>query len=115
MPSISNWFGTESQPELLGSLIPLKSTSIVAVRNGTPLAAQTVRLETLSGDKQMTGESGRTYSIDAFVLGFFNHPTQPNCNLQAGDTFAVNGVGFEVVALAPGLTDCVQAYLRNRS
>lgn len=115
MPLVNAYANAESQPELLGSLIPLKSTSITAIRNGTPLAAQTVRLETLSGDKHMTGPSGRTYSIDGFVLGYLNHPTIANTNLQAGDTFAVNGVSFEVIAVMPAHTDCLQAYLHVRS
>lgn len=112
---INAYASTESQPELLGSLIPLKATSITAIRNGVALAAQTVRLETLGGDRQMTGPSGRTYSIDGMLLGYKNHPTVADTNLQAGDTFAVNGVGFEVIAIMPGHTDCLQAYLHVRS
>lgn len=115
MPFVNAYAGGESQPELLGTLIPLKATSIVAVRNGTSLPAQTVRLETLSGDRQMTGPSGRTYKLDAMILGYKNHPGITDTDLQAGDTFAVGGVSFEVVAVMPGHTDCLQAYLTMRS
>lgn len=114
MPNVTAW--VESQPELLGSLIPLKSTSITASRNGVSLGAQTVRLETLSGDRQMVGPSGRTYSITGFVLGYKNHPVQPDTNLQAGDTFTTDDeVSFEVIAVAPGMTDNFSAYLHVRS
>lgn len=115
MPLVNAYAGGESRPDLLGALIPLKSTSIIAIRNGTALAAQTVRLETLSGDKQMTGPSGRTYSVDAMLLGYKNYPGVTDTNLQAGDTFAVDGVSFEVVAILPGHTDCLQAMLTMRS
>lgn len=114
MPDISTW-GAESQPELLGSLIPLKSTSITAIRNGVSLGAQTVRLETLSSQRQVVDETGRTYGIDAMVLGYKNHPSIADTNLQAGDTFKANGVSYEVVIVMPAHTDCLQAYLRVRS
>lgn len=116
MPVANAYAGTESDPVLLGSLIPLKSTSITAYRNGVSLGAQTVRLETLSGDKQVVGPSGRTYSIDGMLLGYKGHPTIANTNLQAGDTFTTaEGVSFEVVAIMPAHTDCLQAFLHVRS
>jgi hypothetical protein len=114
-PNFANYFGSESQPEVIGSLIPLKPTSITVIRDGAALAAQTVRLETLSSDRQMQGQNGRIYSVDAMALGYKGHSTQPDCDLQAGDTFEADEVGFEVIAVMPAHTDCLQAYLRVRS
>lgn len=99
----------------LGELITYKSTSITVNRNGTSLAAQTVRLETLSGDKQIMGAGGVVHQISAMVLGYKGHPTIADTNLLPGDLFTVGTIHYEVIAVMPAHVDNLQAFLKVRS
>lgn len=110
MPNIANWFGTsEGQPEAIAEIISYKSVSTGTITRGSGTAsAVTIRLETLSGDKQIQGPGGITHQIDAFALAVFA------TDLRPGDRFTVAGRIFEVIALAPGMTDNVSAYLKMR-
>jgi len=114
MPSINNWLGA-SQADAIGSLIPIKPTSIIVLRGATTLAAQTVRLETLSGDRAIQGEGGVTHSIHAMALGYLNHSSIANTDLRAGDRFFAGGVHYEVIMVTPAMIDNLTAYLRVRS
>lgn len=114
MPNLDNWAGA-GMATALGELVALKSTSITVKRGATTLAAQTVRLETLSGSRQMMGAGNVVHQIDAMVLGYKNHPTIADTDLQAGDRFAAAGVAYEVVSVMPGMVDNLQAYLRVRA
>ncbi len=115
MPNISNWMGGEGQPEAIAQIISYKSVSTGTITRGSgTVAAQTVRLETLSSQRQMTGPSGTTYMIDAMVLGYKGHPTIADTNLLPGDIFTIAGQNFEVEMVMPGHTDNLQAYLRLR-
>mgnify|MGYP001605679706 CR=1 FL=1 len=96
-------------------LIAEKSVSIVAVRNGTAQAAQTVRLETLSGPRQILGSGGVTHQIDGLLLGYKGHPTISDSDFKAGDTFANEGKLFEIVAVMPGILDSIQCYLKVKT
>lgn len=113
MPTFATW--SESQPVALGELITYKPTSITVIRNGVSLAVQTVRLETLSGDKQIIGQGGVVHQISAMVLGYKGHPTIADTNLLPGDLFTVGTVHYEVIALMPAHTDNLQAYLKVRA
>lgn len=90
-------------------LISDKPTSITVVRAGSSLAAQTVRIETLGGDRKVQTAGGVVHQIDALVLGYKGHPTITNTDLQPGDRFKLEGRMFEVIALMPGLVDSLQA------
>lgn len=111
---LGGYLGGHDEAYDTAQLIADKSVSITVIRGSSPLSAQTVRLETLSSQKQMQGPGGITYLIDAFVLGYKNHPTIANTDLKPGDRFAVGGVNFEVIMVQPGQTDTLQAYLQVR-
>jgi hypothetical protein len=116
MPTIGNWFSDgEGQPDAIADIISYKSVSITLNRNGTPLSAQTMRLETMSGQRQMQGPGGIIYVIDGMVLGYKGHATITDTDIEVGDRFSDSGQAFEVIAIAPGHTDNVTAYLKLRS
>lgn len=109
MPTIDGWLDTEGQPEAIAEIIGYKSVSTGTITRGASTAsAVTIRLETLSGDRQIQGQGGVTHQIDAFALAAFG------TDLRPGDRFTVAGRTFEVIALTPGMTDNVSAYLKMR-
>lgn len=115
MPDLSGYF-SEGQPEAIAEIIGYKSDSTGTITRGSgTVAAQTVRLETLSGDKQMMGTGGVVHQIGAMVLGYKGHPTIADTDLLPGDRFQVDEVNYEVIAVMPAHTDCLQAYLKVRA
>lgn len=114
MPNIAA-YTNDSRPSSIGDLIALKPTSITVRRGNSTLSAQTVRLETLASQRAVVGEGGITYQCDALALGYKNHPSVADTDLQPGDRFQADGVAYEVVILLPGHIDNVQAWLRVRA
>ena len=114
MPSITA-FLADDRPTAIGDLIAIKPTTITIRRGASTLAAQSVRLETLASQRMVSGQGGVTHMIDGMVLGYRDHPVQADSDLQAGDRFRADGLDFEIVAIMPGHTECIQAYVRIRS
>lgn len=108
MPTFSAWF-TEAQPTDIATIIGYKSVSTGTITRGSStVAAKTIRLETLSGTRQVAGPNGQTYTIDAMLLAEYGAGFLP------GDRFTVSSQTFEVKMIMPGHTDCEQVYLRLR-
>lgn len=114
MPNLAA-FVNDDLPTAIGDLIALKPTSITVRRGNTTLGAQTVRLETLASQRAVVGEGGITHQCDAMALGYKNHPTVADTDLQPGDRFQADGVAYEVVLVMPAHVDNVQAWLRVRA
>lgn len=109
-PDFLAWGGGEAQPEAIAYVIDRKSVSTGTITRGASTAsAVTIRLETLSSSKQIQTPGGITYQIDAFALAAFG------TDLRVGDRFTVAGRTFEVLAIAPGMTDNLSAYLKLRA
>lgn len=109
MPTFNNWGSGEGQPEAIAEIISFKSVSTGTITRGSStVSAKTVRLETLSGQRQVRGEGGTTYMIDAMVLAEFGAGFLP------GDIFTIASQTFEVEMVMPGHIDCEQCYLRLR-
>lgn len=109
MPTISAWLGGEGQPDAMAEIIGYKSVSTGTItRGGGTVAAKTVRLETLSGTRQVQGPQGQTYQIDAMLLAEYGAGFLP------GDRFEISGVAYEVQMVLPGHIDCEQVMLRVR-
>lgn len=109
MPLISGWITSEGQPEAIAEIIGYKSVSTGTITRGSgTVAAKTVRLETLSGSRQVQGPQGQTYQIDAFILAEYGAGFLP------GDEFSIAGVFYEVEIVAPGHIDNESVYLRVR-
>lgn len=108
-PSFDAWGSGEGQPAAIAAIISYKSVSTGTITRGSgTVAAKTVRLETLSGQRQVQGPSGQTYQIDAFIL------CELGTGLLPGDRFTISSQTFEVEMLLPGHIDCEQYYLRLR-
>lgn len=108
-PSIDGWLTTEGQPEAIAEIIGYKSVSTGTITRGSgTVAAKTVRLETLSGQRQVQGEGGKVYSIDAMLLAEYGAGFLP------GDRFAIASQAFEVEGILPGHIDCEQVMLKLR-
>lgn len=114
MPNIAA-FATDDRPTSIGNLIALKPTSITVRRGATTLSAQTVRLETLASQRAVVGEGGVTFMCDAHLLGYRDHPSVADTDIQAGDRFRADDIDYEVVIRLPAHTDNVQCYLRVRA
>lgn len=110
MPNFDTWMGGEGQAAAIAQIITYKSVSTGTITRGTgTVAAKTVRLETLSGQRQVQGEGGKVYTIDAMLLAAYGAGFLP------GDRFTIALQAFEVEAVMPGHTDCEQVYLRKRA
>jgi hypothetical protein len=109
MPNFSGYF-SEGQPDAIADIISYKSVSTGAITRGSgTLAAKTVRLETLSGQRQVQGPNGQTYALDAMLLAEYG------AGFKAGDRFTIAGQAFEVEGILSGHTDCEQVMLRKRA
>lgn len=106
MPTFGNWMDGEGQPDAIAQIIGYKSVSTGTITRGSgTVAAKTVRLETLAGQKQVTGTGGQVYMIDAMILAEYG------AGFKSGDRFEIASQLFEVVIVMPGHTDCEQVYL----
>jgi len=115
MPSIANWLDAPDWTDFL-SLVNRRLSSITVTRgDGTVLAAQNVRLVTLS-DHEMPylGEHGRHGRADTFIVGYKGHDTYPDTDLKFGDRFSSEGKSFDVVEVLAGLDSQFQAIARMR-
>lgn len=110
---LAAWTDDHDQAVDEALIISDKPTSIV-VKRGTlsPLAAQTVRIEGLSGNRQAQNSAGDVFIIDAVIFGYKSHPTIADTDLRPGDRFAVDGALYEIIIPIPGLVDSFQAYAR---
>lgn len=109
-PDWSAYFGSEGQPEAIADIISYKSVSTGSIQRGSgAVAAKTIRLETLASQRQIRGEGGTIYRIDAMCLAEFG------TDLRVGDRFTVAGQAFEVEGKMSGHVDCEQYYLRLRA
>lgn len=107
MPNIANgWMSSESHADTIALVIGYKSVSTGTITRGTTtVSTKTIRLETLSGQREMQGDNGKMYRLDAFALG------EMGTDLRVGDRFVISGQRFEVIAKLPGHIDCEQYYL----
>lgn len=110
MPTLGAWYSTsEGQPDAIAAIIGYKSVSTGTITRGSStVAAKTVRLETLSGARQVQGPQGQTYTVDAMLLAEYGAGFLP------GDRFTIANVTYEVEMVLPGHVDCEQVMLRLR-
>ena len=110
---LGGWFDVDDAYDT-ARLITDKSTSVTVVRDGAELAAQTVRIEEMGRPRPYLTEAGETAHADVLVLGYKGHPSIDDTDLQRGDRFAVDGQGYEIVMVTPGLEHSLQAYAKVR-
>jgi hypothetical protein len=126
MSRISRWIGSsklgayigdKARPASVGVIIDDKPTNIVITRvnqsNGqlTTLPAQRVRIDMVRMPADI--DLGDTVSAGGaqfvLVLGYKNHPTEPNTDIKIGDTFPYDNALHRVVMVEVGFTDRVLA------
>lgn len=107
MPS-ANWWGDGLGIEREGvraqraeRRINDKPVTLVLRRAGTPLAAQTVRIEgsgaRRSGALDTTNTSTTVGTV--VVVGLHGHPTLADFNVQVGDRFGLDGSMYTVLSV----------------
>jgi hypothetical protein len=107
---LSTWTDDHDMAVDTAILIADKPQSITVTRGGSALSAQTVRVDSLSGSRQITTSAGQVHQAEAIVLGYKGHSTITNTDLLPGDRFKVGGTLYEVIALVPNTLDGLQAY-----
>lgn len=120
MPSIDLWAGSSfplgawtddvSKSQDFARLINDDSTSITIVRNGSPLSAQTVRIETFASGERTVTLNGVTHGVGAIVFGFNGHASITDTDIQPGDRFPHGSARFEVIAILADLENVIQAF-----
>ena len=111
MPNFNNWVsgGIEAMDEgefaaSAWAIIQRKPAQVVLFRNGTALAAQTMRVEYSNTQKEFDAATDATGSLrDVVLLGVRNHPTEPDTDLKRGDQFGLDGRLFRVTDVIVGV------------
>lgn len=112
---LADWLDDVDRATDTARLIADKSTSITPIRGGLAQSATTVRIEFLARPREVQGEGGQTALVDVLVVGYKGHAEISDSDLRRGDRFTVAGVAYEIVVIAPGFADMLQAYARVRS
>jgi hypothetical protein len=87
-----------------------KTSSIVVIRAGATLAAQNVRLDPLGAPGEQTSDPGTVARARMLVMGYKDHATITDTNLQRGDRFKVGGVMYDVIDLTLGISGRLLAF-----
>ena len=119
MPSIDSWAGATtalaawrddtSHAADFARIINDDTTSITVIRAGSPIAAQTVRIETMARGVTTFDVNGRQHNVDAIVFGYNGHATITDTDLQPLDRFAHGGARYEIIAVLVDLENVMQA------
>lgn len=99
----------------VGALIDDNATSIIVYRDSEddPLAAQRVRIEMagLSPQERIgSGSNVTALRMPAVIVGYKNHPTEDDTDLQQGDRFAAGGFMYVVKQIETTYADRLIAY-----
>lgn len=123
---LSGWFATsrllgawrerEGRPGSVAQMIADDPFSISITREAsgvtTTLAAQTVRIAqrgTTGTEAFLRMGSGVNSRQDVVILGYKNHPTITDTNIQYGDRFAYNGKYYRVNLIERDFSDRIIA------
>lgn len=117
MPSLDGWLTGSADSDIV--VLPAaqraalawrrindRPSSVVLIRAGTPLAAQTMRIEFDNSSSMVNGTLVRTGVQRLTLFGVKNHPTIADTNIQRGDRFNLGLAQYEVksVLTPPGET-----------
>lgn len=124
MPSFNVWLGGTTgkidtnistqnaydDAETVGVRIAQRSSSIIITRAGSQLAAQTVRIEAMSYPPGFTDTPNSDPAERmVIIIGYKNHPTIADTNIQTRDRFLYNNDRYEVTEIVPNFNDRVVA------
>lgn len=92
--------GEAARAEGVEYMLGHRGVSIMLVRGGSALAAQTVLLVPARARTESTGEAGQAARAQMTLIGTKGHPTLTDLNIQRGDRFrypnAAGGTQYEV-------------------
>lgn len=111
------WAGDKHRPASIGNIIQDNPASIVIQRDGVSnLAAQQVRIATYSGVQEVEYlfATGLLRTEGFVLLGYKNHPTVTDTDVQTGDRFTHDSRVFEVEKVIADLDFCLLAYLEEQ-
>jgi hypothetical protein len=103
MPDLAKWYGTgpkigtSHRAALAWQRIQDNPTSLVLIRAGAALPAQTLRIETQTGASNIEGDTGKPAVGSAIVYGIADHPTVAASDMQRGDRFRYADRWYTVV------------------
>lgn len=91
--------------------IAQRPTSITVVSRlaGALPGAQTVRLEPLSAPREQAGSVGVQVDAGILILGYKDHPTIADTDVQRGDRFLYEDRMYTVTGIIPNTPDRVLA------
>lgn len=113
---LRTWMGDQSRPASVGNIIQDKPSSIVIERDGVAnLAAQTVRLDTYTAAQEVGYffDTGLLRTQGFVLLGYKEHPTIADTNIQSGDRFVLDSRIYEVEKVEASFTDRVLAFVKE--
>lgn len=101
MPDLSTW--DADRTEDTAARIAAQPVSIVVIRDGAKLTAQTVRVEPYSWLAQKRGENATVADAAVLITGYKDHPTTADTDLRRGDRMMVEGQMVTVTAVMVGI------------
>lgn len=109
-PILGTWLDDVTDATGVAEIIAQKPTSITVQRQSGALSAQTVRLDLLSSVASDVNSGPVTLgTMRVLLLGYRNHPTITDTNVQRGDTFAYDGQRYRVTQVDTTYRDRLQA------
>lgn len=111
MPDIDAWLGAgtsladENRAGDTARTIADKPSTIVVLRRGVALPAQVVRIDTAGSPAVTQGENTTMARTMAIVLGYKNHATIADTDLERSDRFMLDGVLYDVRQILPSVPD----------
>jgi hypothetical protein len=121
MPDFDNYLGVTSgkidtvlnfdDAPTVGRRIAQRTTSITIIRAGVEQDAQNVRIEASLGasPQGVGGDNVGATDRTMYVIGYKNHATITDTDIQRGDRFLYDGIMYEVDSLVPNFDDRVVA------
>lgn len=109
--TLEDWLQQSDRADTTAFMIGHRGVSLVLVRAGTPLAAQTALLvpsgrQTAAGE--ISGESGQAAKEQLLIVGL------PTMNVQRGDRFkypaSMGRLNYEVIRVEETMVGSIQAY-----
>jgi len=98
--NLEDWLDDANRAGGVAFMIGHRGVSVVLVRDGAPLAAQTVLLVPASGSRSSTpeaaGGAGIAGTDNVYLIGTSGHGDMADLDVQRGDRFALAGVVYEI-------------------
>ncbi len=117
---LATWIATQNafdDSETVGVRIAERTTSIALIRAGVVQAAQDMRIEIDTEPDNEVIQSGNARLSTSFVilLGYKNHPTVTDTDIQRGDRFVFESRSYSVIDIYINFNDRIEARAEARN